>query len=315
MQSISRRAFVISAATAGAAFGLDGPLEFVDRAFGQQATQDVVKFKVGDIEVIQLFDGTWQKAHDPGFVRNASLDDVKGALKAGGLTDAYVPVPFTVTAVRIGGRLVLFDSGTGAQVAPTAGDIAKKNLWQAAGIDPAKVDTIIMTHLHLDHYFGLLAKDTNAPTFPNAQIHIPATEYAYWTSPTPKGAPADRIRAVFPGWKNIRQFAGDVEVVPGIRAVNSNGHTPGHTSYHVASGNQQIMVLGDVTNVRALNMTNPAWHLVFDVDPALAETNRYKLLDRVVADKVVATGYHWGAPGAGTVVKDGKGYALVPVKA
>jgi glyoxylase-like metal-dependent hydrolase (beta-lactamase superfamily II) len=315
MQSISRRTFVISAATAGAAFGLDGPLEFVDRAFGQQATQDIVKFKVGDIEVIQLFDGTWQKAHDPGFVRNASLDDVKGALKAGGLTDAYVPVPFTVTAVRIGGRLVLFDSGTGAQVAPTAGDIAKKNLWQAAGIDPAKVDTIIMTHLHLDHYFGLLAKDTNAPTFPNAQIHIPATEYAYWTSPTPKGAPADRIRAVFPGWKNIRQFAGDVEVVPGIRAVNSNGHTPGHTSYHVASGNQQIMVLGDVTNVRALNMTNPAWHLVFDVDPALAETNRYKLLDRVVADKVVATGYHWGAPGAGTVVKDGKGYALVPVKA
>jgi glyoxylase-like metal-dependent hydrolase (beta-lactamase superfamily II) len=103
--------------------------------------------------------------------------------------------------------------------------------------------------------------------------------------------------------------------VPGIRAVNSNGHTPGHTSYHVASGNQQIMVLGDVTNVRALNMTNPAWHLVFDVDPALAETNRYKLLDRVVADKVVATGYHWGAPGAGTVEKDGKGYALVAVKA
>jgi glyoxylase-like metal-dependent hydrolase (beta-lactamase superfamily II) len=172
-----------------------------------------------------------------------------------------------------------------------------------------------MTHLHLDHFFGLMAKDTNAPTFPNAQIHIPATEYAYWTNPTTKGAPADRIRAVFPGWKNIRQFEGDVEVVPGIRAVNSNGHTPGHTSYHVASGGQQLMVLGDPTNVRALNMTNPGWHLVFDVDPNLAETNRHKLLDRVVADKVVATGYHWGAPGAGTVEKDGKGYALVAVKA
>jgi glyoxylase-like metal-dependent hydrolase (beta-lactamase superfamily II) len=315
MQSISRRAFVISAATASAAFGLDGPLEFVGRAFGQEAPQDVVKFKVGDIEVIQLFDGMWEKAHDPGFVRNASLDEVKGALRAGGLTDAYVPIPFTVTAVRIGGRLVLFDSGTGAQVAPTAGTIAKKNLWQAAGIDPAKVETIIMTHLHLDHFFGLMAKDTNAPVFPNAEIHIPAVEYRYWTSPTPQGAPADRIRAVFPGWKNIRQFEGDVEVVPGIRAVGTYGHTPGHTSYHVAAGGQQLMVLGDPTNTRALNMTNPGWHLVFDMDPSLAETNRRKILDRVVADKVVATGYHWGSPGAGTVQKDGNGYALVPLKA
>ena len=81
----------------------------------------MTKFKVGDIEVIQLFDGIWEKAHDPGFVKNASVDDVKAALKAGGLTDAHVPIPFTVTAVRIGGRLVLFDSGTGAQVSPTAG--------------------------------------------------------------------------------------------------------------------------------------------------------------------------------------------------
>jgi glyoxylase-like metal-dependent hydrolase (beta-lactamase superfamily II) len=316
MQSISRRAFVISAATAGAAFGLDGPLEFVGRAFAQQATgPEVVKLKVGDIEIIQMYDGIWEKAHDPGFVRNASLDDVKSALKAGGLTDAHVPIPFTVTAVRIGGRLVLFDSGTGAQVAPTAGNITKKNLWQAAGIDPAKVETIIMTHLHLDHFFGLMAKDTNAPVFPNAQIHISAAEYRFWTSPTPRGAPADRIRAVFPGWKNIRQFEGDAEIVPGIRAVNSNGHTPGHTSYHLSAGGQQVMVLGDVTNIRALNMKHPGWHLVFDADPNLAEANRRKMFDRVVADKLVAMGYHWGMPGAGTVERDGNGYALVPAKA
>ena len=119
MQSISRRGVVISAATAGAVFGLDGPLEFVGRGFAQAAGgPDVVRFKVGDIEVIQMYDGTWEKAHDPAFVRNASLDDVKGALKAGGLTDAHVPIPFTVTAVRVGGSLVLFDSGTGARAEP-----------------------------------------------------------------------------------------------------------------------------------------------------------------------------------------------------
>jgi glyoxylase-like metal-dependent hydrolase (beta-lactamase superfamily II) len=120
---------------------------------------------------------------------------------------------------------------------------------------------------------------------------------------------------VFPGWKNIRQFDSEGEVLPGVRAVSTPGHTPGHTSYQVSTGGQQLMVLGDVTNIRALNMKNPGWHLVFDTDPNLAEANRRKMFDRLVADKVVATGYHWGMPGAGTVEKDGNGYALVPVKA
>ena len=316
MHSISRRGFVISAATAGAAFGLYRPLEFVGSAFAQQASSaNVVKFSVGEIEVIQLYDGIWEKAHDANFIRNATLDQTKEALRAGGLTDAHVPIPFTVTAVRVGGRLVLFDSGTGAQLMPTAGNIARNNLWQVAGIDPGKVETIIITHFHADHITGLMAKDTNAPIFPNAQIHVPAAEYRFWTNPATTAGAAKRIQSVFPGWKNIRQFEGEIEVVPGVRAINSNGHTPGHTSYHIASGNQQLMVLGDPTNIRALNMTNPGWHLTFDADPNLAEANRRKIFDRIVADKVTATGYHWGFPGAGTIQKQGNGYALVPVKA
>src|SRR6476619_3414443 len=151
MQSISRRGCGMSAATAAAAFGLDGPLEFLTPAFAQGSDKGFVKFKVGDIEVIQMYDGVWEKAHDPGFVKNASLDEVKAALKAGGLTDAHVPITFTVTAVRIGGKVVLFDSGTGAQLAPTAGNITKNGIMQAAGIDPATVETIVVTHFHGDH--------------------------------------------------------------------------------------------------------------------------------------------------------------------
>ena len=315
MQSISRRGFVISATAAAAAFGLDGPLEFLTPAFAQKADKGFVKFKVGDIEVIQMYDGVWEKAHDPAFVKNASLDDVKAALKAGGATDAHVPITFTVTAIRTKGKLVLFDSGTGAQLAPTAGLITKNDTWKAAGIDPAKVDTIIITHFHGDHITGLMAKDTNAPIFPNATIYVPAAEYKFWTDPSVTAGAAKRIQAVFPGWKNIRQFEGEAEIVPGVRAVSTNGHTPGHASYHVSAGGQQVMVLGDVTNIRALNMKNPGWHLTFDGDPNLAEANRRKIFDRVVADKIVSTGYHWGMPGAGTVEKDGNGYALVPVKA
>lgn len=316
MQSISRRGFVISAAAAGAAFGLDGPLEIVGEAFGQTAGgSKVVKFKVGDLEVIQMYDGIWHKAHDEKFIRNATVEQTKAALKAAGLTDEHVPITFTVTAVRTPGGLVLFDSGTGAQMAPTAGDISKNNLWQEAGIDPAKVTTIVITHFHPDHISGLMAKDTNEPIFPNAQIHVSAAEYKFWTNPTVTAGAAKRIQSVFPGWKNIRQFEGEVEVVPGVRAIATPGHTPGHTSYHLSSGNQQLIVLGDVTNIPALNVAHPGWHLIFDADPVLAEAGRRKVFERAVAEKITMTGYHWGFPGAGTITKQGDGYALVPVKA
>jgi glyoxylase-like metal-dependent hydrolase (beta-lactamase superfamily II) len=316
MQSISRRGFVISAATAAAAFGLDGPLEFLTPAFAQKAPTDIAKFKVGDIEVIQLYDGVWEKAHDPGFVKNASLDEVKAALKAGGLTDAHVPITFTVTAIRTKGKLVLFDSGTGAQMAPTAGNITKNDLWKKAGIDPAKVDTIILTHFHPDHINGLMAKDTNAPTFPNATIHAPASEYKFWTDPATTAGAAKRIQAVFPTWKNIKQFdANTKEVVPGVRPIATNGHTPGHTSYAIGSGARQLYVLGDVSNIPALFVRNPGWHAAFDSDGPKAEAIRRTIMDRVIAEKATITGYHFGMPGAGTIKKDGKGYVFVPVKA
>ena len=315
MKSISRRGFVISAATAGAAFGLDGPLEFLTPAFAQAAAKDLVTFKVGDIEVTQMYDGIWERAHDPGFVKNASLDDVKAALRAGGLTDAHVPITFTVTAVKMNGNLVLFDSGTGAQVAPMAGNITKNDIWKKAGIDPEKVTTIVVTHFHADHISGLMAKDTNAPIFPNAEIHVPEAEYKFWTAPTTTAGAAKRIQAVFPGWKNIKPFDGEKEIVPGVRAVNTNGHTAGHTSYHMGSGDKQLIVLGDVTNIPALFVKNPGWHAVFDCDAPLAEANRRKIFDRAIADKATVTGYHFGMPGAGTIRKDGSGYVFEPVTA
>src|SRR5215467_13519969 len=99
MQSISRRGFVISSSAAFAAFGLDGPLQFMTPAFAQKPDpslleKGVVKFRVGDIEVIQMYDGIWEKAHDPGFIKNASSDETKAALKAGGLTEEFVPITF-----------------------------------------------------------------------------------------------------------------------------------------------------------------------------------------------------------------------------
>src|SRR4051812_39374976 len=128
MFEISRRDLVLTAAGAYAVFGLDKPLAFIGAAEAQQPpAQGFRKYKLGDIEVISLYDGVWEKPHDENFIKGASVDETKAALKAAGLTDAFVPVPFTILALRTGGRLVLIDAGTGGGQAggPKAGQLAQ----------------------------------------------------------------------------------------------------------------------------------------------------------------------------------------------
>lgn len=324
MLDLSRRGFVVSA-SAAAAFGLDRSLEFMPSAHAQASGKPMAeagfhKFKLGDLEVIQLFDGHWEKPHDAAFIKQAGVDETKAALKAAGLTEAHVPIPFTVTVVKLRDGYVMFDSGTGNQVQPTAGRIVKDDLLKAAGIDAAKISTVAVTHFHPDHIFGLMAKDTNAQTFPNAQIVMPAPEYKFWTDPTlvdrtpaPRQGLVKRIQATFPTWKNIKQVEADTEIAPGVRSVAAHGHTPGHMAYVVSSGTQQLLVMSDTANIPALFVKNPGWHAAFDADATMAEATRRRMFDRAIADKAIVTGYHFGVPGAGTIAKDGGGYVFKPV--
>jgi len=321
MLNLSRRDFVVSTGLA-VALGLDARL-VVSPAFAQKTADPAsgfVTYKVGAAQVTALYDGIWEKPHDPAFIANASVDDVKGAMVKAGLPADFVSIPFIVVVVRNGGKTILCDSGTGGQVQPTAGKMMAN--MKAAGIDPAAIDTILISHCHPDHIFGLMEKDTNKPVFPNAEIVISDAEYKFWTDPAVidrlpearKGL-ARRIQAVFPTWKNIRQVSGEPEVAPGIRFVNAPGHTPGHRAFHLASGASELMISNDTAYVPALVVANPGWHGQYDQDPTTAEASRRKLLDRVVADKIMICGYHFPFPGAGTIAKDGTGYALTIVKA
>ena len=321
MLNPSRRDFVVSTGLA-VALGLDGRLA-ISPAFAQKTADPAkgfVTYKVGGADVTALYDGIWEKPHDPAFIANASVDDVKGAMTKAGLPADFVSIPFTVVVVRNGGKTVLCDSGTGGQVQPTAGKMMAN--MKAAGIDPATIDTILISHCHPDHIFGLMEKDTNKPVFPNAEIVISDVEYKFWTDPAVidrlpearKGL-ARRIQAVFPTWKNIRQVSGEPEVAPGIRFVSAPGHTPGHRAFHLASGASELMISNDTAYVPALVVANPGWHGQYDQDAAAAEASRRKLLDRVIADKIMICGYHFPFPGAGTVAKDGAGYALSVMKA
>ena len=346
----SRRSFVLSAATAAAAFGLDGALAVVearprrhcphhherhrealhrhehDREALHQRTPDPPqgfhRTKVGDAEITTIYDGVWEKPHDAAYFSNATVAETKQALAAAGFTTAFVTIPIATYLVRLNGKIVLCDAGGGDQVQgfnPDSVFVSGKTLanLKAAGIDPAQVETILVSHFHPDHIFGLLAKDSNAPVFPNAEIIVPAAEYKFWTDPSLTGrlppgrqSLARRIQTVIPQWKNVLPVDGEDEVVPGIRFVSVPGHTPGHTAFHVSSGQEQLMISSDTAYVPALCAAHPAWHGAFDQDAPLAETSRRKLLDRVVADKMLICGSHFPWPGFGRIARDGAGYGL-----
>ncbi len=321
MSRFNRREIVIGAAGA-AAFGLSSRL-VITPAFAQK-TADPAKaytsYKVGAAEVTAIYDGIWEKPHDPAFISNASVDDVKAAMTKAGLPPDFVSIPFTVSVIKTGGKVVLCDASTGGQVQPTAGKFMAH--FKAAGFDPGKVDTILVSHCHPDHIFGLMEKETNKQVFPNAEIIISDVEYKFWTDPAVidklpearKGL-ARRIQATFPTWKNIRQVTGEVEVAPGMRFVLAPGHTPGHRAFHLSSGNAQMMLSNDTMYVPALNVANPGWRGQYDQDGATAEATRRAMMDRLIADKMMVAGFHFPFPGTGMIAKDGAGYALTINKA
>ena len=313
----TRRDVILSAAGASV-LGLSGPLRFLPSAHAAEARErGFYRYTVGDARCIALYDGIWRKKHDETFIRNADVAETRKALASGGLSPEFVQIEFTQTLIETGGRTVLIDPGTGGQWVPTAGRMMDH--LKAAGVDPRSIDTILISHFHPDHIFGLMEKDTDAQVFPQAEIIVPEVEYAFWTDPSvfsklPKDwhGLAARIQNTFPRWKNVTRAAADREVAPGIRSMAAYGHTPGHTAYHVGAGDAELIVAGDIAIVPALFVANPNWHVVFDADPALAETNRKRMFDRTIADKAVIAGYHFGFPNAGKVHRDGAGYVFEP---
>jgi glyoxylase-like metal-dependent hydrolase (beta-lactamase superfamily II) len=311
-----------AAAAAGVALTPLGrsPARAAAPAAGTQAP-GFYRYKVGDFEITAINDGTWQRALDASFVKNAPFADVQKILADRFQPTDKVLVPFTTLVVNTGSKLVAIDTGTGGQMvgmAPATGTFAA-NL-AAAGIDPKNVDAILISHFHPDHINGIKGKD-NAKFFPNAEISVPAAEWAFWMDDAKMDAAPDAAKGTF---RNVRRIFGDIakdvkqfepgkDVAPGITAVAASGHTPGHTAFSIASGNQSMLYLADVSNNPWLFVRNPEWQVVFDMDGNLAVETRKRLLDRASADRMIVHGYHFPFPASGHVLKTAGGYELVPV--
>ena len=275
------------------------------------------RYKVGDFEVTAIGDGVANRMV-AGFVKNVPEAEVRAALGEIFLNPDSFPVGFTSSVVNTGSKLIVVDTGNGDFALPTSG------LWwanfKAAGFNAADVDTVIHSHFHPDHINGTRGKDAAQVAFPNAEIMVPAPEWAYWMDDAKMAAAPDGFK---PNFNNCRRVFGPVagnitryewgkEITPGITAVAAPGHTPGHTAYVVSSGGKTLMLMSDTTNLPHLFARHPDWHIMFDMDPGQAVETRKKLLDMASQEKARVAFYHATFPSNGYIVKEGAGYVFVP---
>jgi len=281
------------------------------------------RYKVGDVMVTVVSDGQNVFKYEDNFIVNAKKEEVAAALEKAYMAPGMMTIYFAPLVLNIGGKVVAIDTGNGA--------LAKKNSkganglfaenMVAAGFDPAKVDTVVISHFHTDHVNGLLTAD-GAPAFPNAEVLVPAVEWKFWMDDGEMSrASAGRMQGLFKNNRNVFEaglkkkvtpYEWGKEVVPGLLAVESIGHTPGHTSYVLSSGSGKVFIQSDVTNNPNPFATNPGWHAFFDQDGDVAEKTRRRVYDMVVAEKLMVQGFHYPFPGVGHVEKDGGGYRVVP---
>ena len=285
--------------------------------------QNHFAYKVGDIEVIAVADGTRTAPVGEVFVLNAPVEAVHKALADYGMPNGNFTTVFTPTVIRTAGKTCLVDTGMGLAAAQQPGatfGFLIPNL-AAIGIEPKDIDTVIISHFHGDHVNGLLAPD-GSPAFPNAEVTVPENEWAFWmddgemarASPGRMQDLFKNNRRVFTPIKDrVTTHAWGKEVAPGVTAYATPGHSIGHTSYVIASGKETVFLIQDVTNHPVFSIRHPAWHLGFDQDPVKAEETRRKTLDMLAAERLPIQAFHFPFPGRAYIEKAGDAYREVPI--
>jgi len=268
--------------------------------------------KIGDIVVTAISDGYLDGNLD--VMRNVDLDKAHQILR-----DAFRPARRTSVntfLIHSKGRVAIVDTGSGNYLQPTAGFV-QRNL-AAAGVEAKLVDTVLLTHMHPDHSAGLTDMSNGQLLFPNAELVMHENELPYWFDDGVMAKADERSRKLYflagreqvtPYKSRTRRFR-EGEVFPGVTAVPSPGHTPGHTAYLVASGKDQLMIWGDTVHVPEVQTAFPAAGMAFDVDLAEAAASRRRMFDRVSADGVLIAGMHLHFPAFSRLARRGEGYAL-----
>ena len=271
--------------------------------------------KLGGNEVSVLSDGNLSLPMNF-LLPEQSPEEIEALFKPHGLPTDTASPDCNITLLRQDDRLVLFDAGAGANFQPSAGELLSG--LEEAGIDPSDVTDVIFTHAHPDHLWGIL-DDFDDVLYSEATLWVPQAEWDYWRADdtlakTPEarksfvvGAQArfeaieDQVQMVTPG----------MEVVPGVEAVDTSGHTPGHTSYMIHGDGESVLVVGDAITNSVISFEKPDWVSGSDQDPQKGIQTRKALLDRLATDQTQLIGFHLPDMGIGRVERTGSAYKFV----
>lgn len=274
------------------------------------------RMMLGDFEVTVLSDGTVELPVDK-LLTNTKPGQVNKLL-----TRAHLKAPLETSVnaflINTGSKLVLVDTGAAGLFGPTLGKLLA-NL-KAAGYQPEQIDDVLITHLHTDHVGGLTAGEQRA--FPNAVVHMAKPEADFWlNADNMKKAPADAqpmfqhamsATAPYTSANKLKTFEGDTELVPGIKALTTFGHTPGHTVYAVESKGQKLVLWGDLMHVAAVQFAEPSVTILFDSDSKAAAAQRKKAYADAAKQGYWVGAAHLPFPGIGHLRAEGKGYVWNP---
>ena len=277
------------------------------------------RMMLGDFEVTAISDGTVD-LQVTDLLTNTTPAKVRGALARAYLKD---PVETSVTGylINTGTKLVLIDAGTSTFFGPTLGKLVG-NL-KASGYQPEQIDEIYITHMHPDHIGGIVpAGWRHKMAFPNAIVRVDRRDAEYWLSKTnmdaaPKDAKqffeiAMAATKPYAAADRFKPFDGNTELTPGIRAVATHGHTPGHNIYVVESKGQRLDIWGDLMHVAAVQFPQPAVTIQFDTDSKAAAVQRKREFAGAAKRGHWVAAAHLPFPGIGHLRADGKGYDWVP---
>jgi glyoxylase-like metal-dependent hydrolase (beta-lactamase superfamily II) len=267
---------------------------------------------VGDYEVRTISDGSLRLPVSFA-LPDAPKAEAAALLKESGLDTEVLAPSCNVTLAASGDRLVLFDVGAGPNFQPTAGRLAE-NL-AAIGVDPAAITDVVFTHGHPDHLWGLV-DDFDELVFAEAAYHMSRVEWDYWRADgTLAVTPEERKSFVVGAQSRLPRLEDRIhlikpgdEVVPGIEAMDTAGHTPGHLSFAIHGDGESLTILGDAIVNAPVSFRRPDWRYGTDQDPDKAMETRKKLLDRMASDHSRIIGFHLPTPGVGHVEHDGIAY-------
>lgn len=266
---------------------------------------DVFRFRIGSLDAIALKDGDIDVANDGKvFGVGRPTADVAALVSAAGQPADMLHLSIQPLLVRAGDRVLLFDTGAGDVKWARAGRL--QDVLRAAGVEAAQVTDIFISHRHPDHVGGLLTRE-GALAFPNAAIHLSAPE---WNALKGDADAVSLTRAITP---KVATFQPGAQVVPGVvTAVPVNGHTPGHSAYEIASGEDRLLYIGDSAHHYVISVQRPDWTVQYDENAREAEASRRALLQRAADGNLRVYAVHFPFPGIGHVKAQGESFVWLP---